>query len=90
VTDYLDRRIVIGEALRSTGPEMMEATAALYAERFTAAELEAINAFYQTDAGRKTITLLPELMQQGAMMGQQLSVQAMTDIQPRIDAIMTQ
>ena len=81
---------VIGEAMRSTGPEMVEATAALYAERFTASELEAINAFYQTDAGRKTITLLPELMQQGAMIGQQLSVRAMTEIQPQIDAIMTQ
>lgn len=43
--------------------------AAIYAEAFTADELDAIAAFYQTPVGRKTIEKMPELLSKGAQLG---------------------
>lgn len=42
----------------------------LYAEAFTAEELEEITAFYQTPAGKKALTVTPDLMAKGMLMGQ--------------------
>jgi len=42
---------------------------AIYAEAFTAQELRDINKFYQTETGRKTIKLMPELMAKGSKLG---------------------
>lgn len=42
----------------------------IYAEEFTADELKVINAFYLTDAGKKTIEKMPYLMQKGMQMGE--------------------
>ncbi|RJG49097.1 DUF2059 domain-containing protein [Motilimonas pumila] len=44
---------------------------ALYIEMFTEQELKQINQFYSTEAGKKAIRVMPELMQKGAMIGAQ-------------------
>ena len=49
----------------SLKPDMIR----IYAETFTAAELKAINAFYRTDAGKKAIQKIPELMAKGGEIG---------------------
>jgi len=43
-------------------PEMMQWSAQLYAERFSAKELKELLAFYKTPLGRKLASKLPELM----------------------------
>lgn len=42
----------------------------IYAEEFTTEELKAINAFYVTSAGKKTIEKMPSLMQKGMQIGE--------------------
>ncbi len=42
----------------------------LYTEAFTEDELQDLIAFYKTDTGKKSVTLMPQLMQQGAAIGQ--------------------
>ena len=49
----------------SLKPSMMK----MYAEAFTANELQQINLFYATDVGKKTIEKMPVLMAQGAKIG---------------------
>ena len=44
--------------------------AALYASRFSADELNTLTEFYSTDTGKKAMELMPELMQEGASIGQ--------------------
>ncbi|MCX2524907.1 DUF2059 domain-containing protein [Larsenimonas rhizosphaerae] len=44
--------------------------AALYASRFSADELNTLTDFYSTDTGKKAMELMPELMQEGAGIGQ--------------------
>lgn len=46
-----------------------EDMAAVYAEEFTTQELLEITKFYETPAGRKTITKMPELMAKGSEIG---------------------
>lgn len=60
--------------------QMIEEFAALYAERFTAAELKDIAAFYRTGAGAKFISAMPELMQQGAQIGQKYGLMAVREL----------
>ena len=81
---------VISEAMLSTGPEIIEASARAYAARFTLEELEEINAFYETETGAKMMSVMPELMQEGMQAGQRIAVQTMTRIQPQVDAIMAE
>jgi hypothetical protein len=41
----------------------------IWADAFTAAEMEEIIAFYATPAGRKTLSVMPQLSQQSGMLG---------------------
>lgn len=49
----------------SMRPDMVR----IYSSAFTAAELADINAFYQTETGKKAIQKMPELMTQGMQLG---------------------
>ena len=42
----------------------------IYTKAFTQREIEDLLAFYETPTGKKTVVLLPELMKQGAEVGQ--------------------
>lgn len=45
----------------------------LYMDNFSEDELRQISAFYKTPVGQKSLQKLPELMQQGAAIGQQVA-----------------
>lgn len=60
--------------------QMVAEFASLYAERFTAAELKEISAFYRSGAGAKFISAMPELMQQGAQIGQKYGLMAVREL----------
>lgn len=60
--------------------QMVEEFATLYAERFTAAELKEISVFYRSGTGAKFISAMPELMQQGAQIGQKYGLMAVREL----------
>jgi len=43
----------------------------IYQKHFTEAEIQAINDFYQTPAGKKLIKEMPDIMQESFVIGQQ-------------------
>lgn len=55
--------------------------AALYAKHFSKKELQKINEFYASDAGRKMVRLMPELMQKGAEIGTRHSEEHLPELQ---------
>ncbi|MFA5902155.1 MAG: DUF2059 domain-containing protein [Hyphomicrobium sp.] len=56
---------------------MLEDFAVIYAQRFTAEELNAVTAFYRSPTGEKFIAAMPEMMQAGAQIGMKYSQKAM-------------
>ncbi|MGD9785962.1 MAG: DUF2059 domain-containing protein [Hyphomicrobiaceae bacterium] len=61
--------------------QMVDDLSALYAERFTTAELDEISGFYRSGTGAKFIAAMPELMQRGGAIGQKYGIQAMRDLE---------
>jgi hypothetical protein len=61
--------VLVPEAKRRS-PEMLEAMARVYAERFTAQELQAILDFYRTPTGQKLVATGPELIVEAQRLGQ--------------------
>jgi uncharacterized protein len=59
---------------------------AIYAKNFTQDDVRGLLAFYRTDLGRKTIRMMPVVMQEGAAAGQQWAEREM----PRIAAVLQQ
>ena len=59
------------------GGELMARIVGIYASHYTPAEVKELLAFYNTDVGRKSISLLPTLAQEGAAAGQQWAQQNM-------------
>lgn len=55
---------------------MQDQSASIYLDRFTAAELAEIAAFYKTPAGQSLVAATPDLMMAGAEMGQRAGMQA--------------
>jgi len=53
----------------------------LYAKYFDHEEVRALVAFYQTELGRKTIAVMPQLMQEGAEVGRAWAA----DVMPRVE-----
>ncbi|HEX7049873.1 MAG TPA: DUF2059 domain-containing protein [Longimicrobiales bacterium] len=58
----------------------------LYREAYTEAELRELIAFYKTPVGRKTVEVMPRLMQEGAQIGQQQIAPHLPELQQRIQA----
>jgi hypothetical protein len=66
--DYRDVILARAQSVMSWevfGPKFVR----MYAEAFTEQELRDLIAFYRTPTGKKALTLLPELLSQGAQMG---------------------
>ena len=55
---------------RARLPELTNAVATVYAQNFAASELRELIAFYGTPLGQKSLRLTPQIMQQGAALGQ--------------------
>jgi len=53
------------------GGEMREAYLRIYAKYFTAEEIDAMTAFYSSPTGRKSIEVMPQLMEEGMQVGAQ-------------------
>ncbi len=60
-------------------PQMLQETAALYAQKFTAAELKTITEFYKSGPGAKFIVAMPELMKEGGAIGQKYAMKMMQE-----------
>lgn len=56
----------------------------IYAESFTAAELNELTAFYQTPTGRKAASVMPDLMSKGMILGQEKVQARAAELQQRI------
>ena len=65
---------------KSYRDKMIEEFAGIYAARFTADELKAISSFYRSGAGAKFIAAMPELMQEGAEIGQKYGLMAVREL----------
>lgn len=67
---------ILEEEFAAIGPtavaEIVDYTVTLYAERLTAEEMNALADFYETELGRKALSVLPELMSDGAARGQEI------------------
>lgn len=71
------KEVMVWEELR---PEFIR----IYAESFTAAELNELKAFYQTPTGRKAATMMPELMGKGMILGQEKVQARAAELQQRL------
>lgn len=60
---------VVLEKFRGHREAMLDDFAALYAQRFTVEELQAIALFYRSGPGAKFVAVMPELMQAGQTIG---------------------
>lgn len=60
--------------------EMLNDMAALYATKFTAAEMKAVADFYRAGPGAKFIQKQPELMQEGGQIGMKYSQKIMDEM----------
>lgn len=66
--------------------QMTDETAALYAGKFTAAELKTVSEFYKSPAGAKFIAQMPDVMERAGDIGQKFAVQMMKDLKAAKDA----
>ena len=53
-----------------TGPDMRDKQIALYARHFTHEDVRALLAFYESDIGKKAISVMPTLSREGSEIGQ--------------------
>lgn len=58
----------------------------LYMDAYTESEIRELIEFYETPVGRKTVELMPVLMQQGAEIGQRIIEPHLPELQRRVEA----
>ncbi len=66
----------------AVGPKMTD----LYMNAFTESELRELTAFYKTPTGRKALTTMPSLAQQGAQIGMEIAQKHTPELQEMIRA----
>lgn len=69
-------------------PELMQRLVRIQMKYFTEAETQQLIRFYQTPLGKKTITTMPKLFEEGAMVGEQVMSKYLPEFQKEIEAIM--
>jgi len=62
-------------------PQMIQ----VYAEAYTEPELRELIAFYRTPIGKKTVVMMPKLMQKGAALGQKAVQDHLPELQAAIE-----
>ena len=72
------------ELMSSRMDEFADAMTLVYARNFTVAELQQIQAFYQTPAGRKLLERMPVVAQESMALGQKVGQAIAKDMQDRI------
>ena len=63
-------QVVFHEELQASLADYMKGMAGIYARHFSEKELEGLLAFYRTDIGKKLISETPEVMKEGAALGE--------------------
>ncbi|MEZ4700367.1 MAG: DUF2059 domain-containing protein [Rhodothermales bacterium] len=63
---------------------LVDEYAQIYMDAFTEAELRDIIAYYRTETGQKAVTLMPTIMQQGAMIGQRKMMEHQDELEASI------
>jgi len=71
-------------------PELVRRMISLYQEEFTEEELREIIRFHQTPVGRKALTALPQLMQRGAIVGQEIAERHQAPFQQELMVILSE
>ncbi len=69
-------------------PELVNRMITLYQEEFTEEELREIIRFHQTPVGQKALTSLPQLMQKGALVGQEIAERHQAQFQEELMEIL--
>lgn len=77
---------LIGERL----PALRDLLVPLYHRHFTAAEITSLIDFYGTEVGRKTIRVMPQLLQESMALGQKWGESLGPEIQRRVRARLDQ
>jgi uncharacterized protein len=67
-------------------PELLDASANIYAANFSNDELKQVLAYYQSDIGRKMIERLPTLIQEQGQVARAMIAKMMPDIQAKLQA----
>ncbi|QBG48628.1 DUF2059 domain-containing protein [Verrucomicrobia bacterium S94] len=91
--EKIDKIIVASKEFGSAvanDPELTARMITIYQGAFSETELKELIAFYKTPIGKKTLEELPRLMQEGAMVGQQVAMKHQAVFQAKIQAIMTE
>jgi hypothetical protein len=71
-------------AMNSKLDEMIDKIAAIYATKFSAAELREVANFYRGPTGQKFVAQLPSIMQESMAVGQQFGQQLAAELQERM------
>jgi hypothetical protein len=64
--------------------QIVDEIAAIYARRFTAAEMREVAQFYRSPTGQKLVQQMPDIVQQSGTIAQQFSKQIATELQQRM------
>lgn len=79
------RQVFLQFMTKHIGYEAIKADlAAIYAETFTAEEMNVLAGFYRTPVGRKSIKAMPELIARGSRYGQQRVQENISDLQAMV------
>lgn len=81
-------REVVRESFLGLKPEMMTFTERLMSRHFTEEELQAMLAFYKTEAGRKTIQVMPQIVQETTIWVQPAVKEIVPQIMKRVKALL--
>jgi len=74
--------VLTTEFSRAFGPDgpIQPQMVAIYARHFTHDDVKGLLAFYATDLGKKAVTTMPLLAQEGAIVGQQWAAESMSRV----------
>lgn len=77
----------INRMMEQEAPALLNRLAPIYDRQFSETELQQLIAFYQTDLGKKTITVMPTIMREslaaGQAWGQEMAPKLMTRLEAR-------
>lgn len=79
--------VVMMDIMMETYPEISEAAARMYSDRFTLAELQAVMDFNRTPVGQKFASATPSITREMAVFGERLGQQAVMQNMARIQAV---
>ena len=70
------------------GPDFRRAVIELYEKNFTPEEMKALLEFYRSPVGQKCVKVMPKIMGEAGLVGQEIVQKNMADFQVEIEAIM--